>query len=288
MVRHRLRLGRFGLRRLVLACGGFLVAFVLGSLLVLPLWDRRSGLDVLFSGSDDGSMLLGDEPSPVPEPGGPSFILKDTHQIDGSKYYVADNGDIIPINLSIVPYGLDGYDYAMTQSWYSFYMKSNCGYGDSFKFSHNGTSFIYQPSDFSYRNEYGSQDYLSSLINRVGVVNNSEYSSSYSDVYPDVDFKYMLGTNNVKEYYIINSLPRSPQGWLTGTISLDFGGYVKYGDAGVWVDGVNMTGLDFVTNKSITFSNEQNASLFYLPDPVAWDSNNNVVNCSYEIKHQSG
>lgn len=199
-------------------------------------------------------------------------------------YY--NGSEFRPINTTLVPYNFDGYDYAMTKSNYHLYIKSHSNWGDGVKYcvEDNGTEYCltYQSQDYSYRDKYGSQDYISSIIDRVGTVNGS--SIMYPDVFPDVDLFYSLFNSLLKQDYILKSRPRTPATYLATPITLDFGGYIKFPDLIMQVNGSNMSG-NFITQEQIDFVHDGKV-LFYLPKPYAYDSNDNSINLQYEVKTQ--
>lgn len=196
----------------------------------------------------------------------------------------------------IVSYGQNGYDYATTNLSYTAYFKINSNWGDGIRFCVNTSNgdkcLVYQPSDMSYRDVYGSQDYLGS-IGGVGVVVSGD-TAYYPGVYSNVSLTYSFYRQKMKETYFLSSKPRSPATYLGSNITLDFGGYIKY-DSGVsiFVDGVNVTGTDFKTKKEVLFKYD-NQTLFKLNKPTMMDSFDNdtqgfhEVNGEYEVKNQGG
>jgi hypothetical protein len=202
-----------------------------------------------------------------------------------------------PINTTInTSYNTGGYDYAMVKSDYHLYIKAHSNWGDGVKYCVNdsGTEYCltYQGQDYSYRDVYGSQDYISSISDVAGVVVGNNVM--YPDVFPYVNLSYSTRNAMIKEDYAVKQLPRAPAGYLTPPITLDFGGYVKYPGLVMQVNGVNMSG-DFTTQEQIDFVHEGKV-LFYLPKPYAHDSNNsyNAIHMSnmkyqlltYEVKTQ--
>lgn len=205
--------------------------------------------------------------------------------------FYLENGVWKPINLTIKPYNHDGYAYIVNETWYNFSMKENSNWGDGFRFEIGGYSFVFQPSDYSYRNQVGSQDYLQSIQGKTAVVDNSEYTITYGGVFTGVDFQYRMQPRMVKENFVVHELIRPPAEWLgdISQVTLDFGGYIKYGSARVYVNGTDMTGQDFVTSERIEFRDSNGEVVMYhLPRPFAFDSSDKTVNCSYEIKQLGG
>jgi hypothetical protein len=139
----------------------------------------------------------------------------------------------------------------------------------------------------SYRNAVGSQDYLSNVLGVNVVVENQ--TATYASAFPNTDVTYTLGETQVKELFVLQSLPRAPAGWLgsTDNVSLDFGGYIKYGSLNLTVDGVAMP-AEFTTSSRIDFVDENGTTVFYLPAPVAYDSNGSTTLIEYEVEDRSG
>ena len=234
----------------------------------------------------DLNTVLADDPpidDPIPAPVYGNFIHPSGYN---PQEYYNDSGTWRPINLTIKPYNDGTYDYIVNQTWYTYYMRNHSSWGDGFKFVSEGYSFIYQPSDYSFRNQYGSQDYISSIADKTAIINNNNHTATYSNVFPNVTLQYKMQPTMVKEYYVIDKLPRAPAEYLGTNVTVDFGGYIKYGTARLYVDGVDKTGTDFVTNHEIEFRDSSHNLLYYLPEPYATDTIGNSTSCYYEVKTQ--
>ncbi len=184
-------------------------------------------------------------------------------------------------------YGQNGYDYSLNTAFYTLYAKANSNWGDGLQFTVNvnGTqlSLIYQSQDYSYRDVYGSQDYISSITGVTGQLGTN--SISYNNTFPNVTLTYQTYNVELKENYTISALPKTPASYLTAPVTLDFGGYIKYGSLSLFVNGTNVTGQNFVTNSSIDFV-YGNKTVFSLPAPSASDAAGNFTVCEYEVKNQ--
>jgi len=198
-----------------------------------------------------------------------------------------DEEEFKPINTTIIPYNKDGYDYSMTTAPYQLYFKSNSNWGDGVKFCVNESGqqycLIYQSSDYSYRDIYGSQDYISSIQNSNVIINDSIFT--YPNIHSGVNLTMTAYNGMLKENYILSALPRTPAGYLGSNITLDFGGYIKFGNLNMSVDGINKGNSSFTTNNKIDFM-LGNKTLFYLPKPYAYDSNGSSINLQYEVVNQ--
>ena len=193
-------------------------------------------------------------------------------------------------NFNYVPININGYDYMSNNSWYTYFIKSHSNYGDGTQFCRtiNGTQvcLTYQAQDYSYRDINSAQDYLSSINSVVGTVSGN--TMSYSNIFSNVDLSFTANQNGIKENYIIKSMPRIPASSLNqSTITLDFGGYIKYNNLQViQANGTNQTGKYFTTNDQINFV-YGNQTVFYLPKPYAVDSAGNSINIQYQV-YKSG
>lgn len=209
----------------------------------------------------------------------------------GNMFYNDGNG-YKEINTSFVPYSINGYDMHLYYSLYDFRVKDNSNYGDGTQYCINDSGIeyclIYQPSDMSYKNEYNSQDYISSISGVNAIY--SENKVTYQNIYSDVNLTIIANNEILKELYILGSKPRTPQTWLGNTenITLDFGGYIKYGNLEVWSNGIRHIG-DFKTYEKIEFKNTTtNTTIFYLPKPLIYDSDYNEIYGEYQVINQGG
>jgi len=187
----------------------------------------------------------------------------------------------------IIAQSINGYNYASTNTAYTSYFKSNSNWGDGIKYCVNDTGtekcLTYQSQDYSYRDKFGGQDYISSINGVLGTVSGNKIT--YISAFPNVSIEYTVSSRVLKENYILYALPKTPAASLTAPVTLDFGGYIKYGDLDLYVDNVKVTGTSFITNKSIQFRSGAN-TLFWLPEPYAMDSANASVLLQYEVKKQ--
>jgi hypothetical protein len=188
----------------------------------------------------------------------------------------------------LIPTSENGYGWKTADTFYHLYFKAHSNWGDGLYFSvtYNNTeyAFIYQPQDYSFRDKYGSQDYLSSIADVVGTVQNE--TITYTNAFQNIALRYTAHPDMVKEEYIIYQMPtKTPATYLTPPITLDYGGYVKYGQAKVYVNGTEMTG-DFTTSSKIEFGTAPDNILFYIPEPYAIDANGQTVTCQYQVKKQ--
>jgi len=192
-------------------------------------------------------------------------------------------------NSSYVSYGVNGYDYHSNSSnTFDFMIKAHSSYGDGTQYCYNESGktycLIYQSSDMSYRDYVGSQDYISSITDSVGIINGNLIK--YPNVFTNTNLSFAITGNTVKENYIIGSVPRAPASYLGANVSLDFGGYIKFGNLSLYSNGVNYGNASFTTNSEIDFISPSGKILFYLPTPYAIDSAGNKTNIQYEVKNQ--
>lgn len=199
--------------------------------------------------------------------------------------YIMQEGNYTDINPLLVPYNQDGYDYRTNLTPYSLYVKANSNWGDGVKYckTHNGTEYclVYQSSDMSYRNEFGSQDYISSIQNSQGVVSGT--TITYPNTYPGVDLGVTAKNGEIKQDYVVQTPTRSPAGWLSGSISLDFGGYIKFDGLTMQNEQGSTLSGDFVMGEKIYFVAPDGTRLFYLPEPVGFDAEGKSTRLLYEV-----
>lgn len=216
-----------------------------------------------------------------------SFFSGLTVYAQGSSV-VAEVGQPFYEPVSLTGFGQDGYDYKAEGEVYRWYVKAHSNWGDCNKYvvAYEGTEYylVYQAQDYSFRDVYGAQDYIGSISDRVGVVNGS--TIRYNGVFSYVDLEYQTFYGMLKERFIIHQLPRQPASYLKAPITLDFGGYVKFGNLKVFVNGIEKTGTSFVTGERIDFGLDNETILFYLPKPFAEDAVGSRVDCLYEVKLQ--
>lgn len=190
-----------------------------------------------------------------------------------------------PINTTAYYCNRDGYEWCIDKAPYQLYYRAHSNWGDGIKYCVNLTGeqkcVTYQSQDYSYRDVYGSQDYISSIQDKVGSVNGS--TMTFSDTYPSTDLQYTAYNGMLKELYTIKALPKQPAAYLTAPITLDFGGYLKFGKLNMYVDDKLVTGTNFVTSSKIEFR-DGGTTLFYLPEPYAYDSAGNRTPIQYEVK----
>jgi len=190
------------------------------------------------------------------------------------------------INMTIIPGNFDGYDYGVEQE-YQIYYRSQISAGDSIKYCDEGYCFTTQPSKITYRNSLGSNDDISQLnTSTIGTATDNKFG--WNNTFTDCDLEYMYGGGTHKEYILLKQKPRNPAGYLgdVSGVTFDVAHYIKF-PAGVdmYVNDTIKTD-DFKTSERIEFRNESNVTLFYLPKPIAFDSNEttlNSINLVYDI-----
>ena len=208
-----------------------------------------------------------------------SIKINDSYFWNGTGYQ--------PLNISFTSINENGYDWKTTSAPYTLYAKSNSNFGDGIKYCIGSQCLTYQASDYSYRDVNKAQDYISSISGVTAIINQGNIS--YNNVFSGVNLKYINQRAEVKEQFILNNLTRQPAGFLNQTtITLDFGGYIKFPNLSIFSNGTNKTGQDFTTSGEIEFKNASNATLFFLPEPIAYDSNGSQINLQYEVDDQGG
>ncbi len=191
--------------------------------------------------------------------------------------------DYKSINNTFISISEGGYDYKNKEGVYDFYVKEHSSWGDGIKFCLDEKCLIYQAQDMSYRDEDGSQDYISSIVDNL--INLSENKVLYENVFQNVSLEYIAYNGLVKENFILYQLPRQPAEYLGENITLDFGGYIKHPNLDMYINNSLMSG-NFKTSEKIEFRDSENNTLFYIIKPYAYDSNGSAIELEYEIKTQ--
>ena len=190
-------------------------------------------------------------------------------------------------NTTLKPYNVNGYDYVTTDAAYTFAVKANSAWGDCMLYSVNlsGTvySLTYQAQDYSYRDKYGSQDYITSIQNVIGTVSGTNIT--FVNPFPHTNLTYSALSGQLKENFIVSALPKTPASYLTSPITLDFGGYLKFPNLNMYVNDTKMTSSNFVTSSAIQFVTSNLEVVFYLPIPIAVDALGNSIVLQYEVKN---
>lgn len=187
----------------------------------------------------------------------------------------------------LIQTSFEGYDLKTRNTSYDLYLKSNSNWGNMMRYCVNesGEEFClhYQSSEMSYRNQYGSSDYISSIKSVVGDVDGSIIN--YVGVFPNTNLSFNSEKRYVKELYSISELPREPSTWLgdESQITLDFAGYVDFPNLEIWSNDIEYTSKSFITYEKIEFK-KGNKIIFELPKPIAYDSNGSSINLQYEVK----
>ena len=193
------------------------------------------------------------------------------------------------VNSSFVAYGINGYDYHSNNSnYFDFMIKAHSSYGDGTQHCYNDSGkqycFIYQSSDMSYRDQVGSQDYITSIVDSTVVFNGN--TAKYANVFTNTNLTFTINGTTIKENYIVGGIPRAPASYLGANVSLDFGGYIKFSNMSLYSNGINYGNSSFVTSSEIDFVSPSGKIIFYLPTPYAYDSSGNRTSIQYEVKNQ--
>lgn len=219
-----------------------------------------------------------------------SQIQNEINQINETNSTNQTNGTIPDLNISyenykveLINYNQGDYNYKSNNTRYDFYVNEEMNTGKGIEFCAGDNCLTYQLEDMSYRNNLGEDEWISNLDNIVGQVSNK--TIIYKDIFPDVDLSYEIENNGIKELFILKQKPITPAEYMGEDITLDFGGYIKFGDLDIYANGKIQTGNSFTTSKKIEFKKD-NKVVFYLPKPIAWDSTNLTQDLEYEVQRK--
>jgi hypothetical protein len=97
-------------------------------------------------------------------------------------------------------------------------------------------------------------------------------TTTYTEVFSNVDFEFILSDEQLKQNIILNALPAIPAGVSTSDLTLDFAGVLNVAAGlGVYVDGVEQH-EDFSTLAAIEFRDEAGHAEFVIPVAFSYDS----------------
>ncbi len=204
------------------------------------------------------------------------------------------------INTTIVNSSNILYDYEITKNAFKVFFKSTPDTADTFKFvandSINNSRFAtYQPHSLNYRNALNQLEQIGipATVNAIVSGNELTYPGIFGSGF---NLKYSSTPALVKEKLILvnkSILPSPPQFILNGgNVTLDFDFVVgletpKQNQLDIYVDGVLWDkNQDITTQNRVDFRDDNNFTVFFLPEPFAFDSNQSSILLTYKLKKQ--
>ena len=187
-------------------------------------------------------------------------------------------GEYTPIDLTIYEVDYADYKYAMLNNSFNAFFPEFFIW-QPIDFSINGYSFTWLLEEASYN---ASEDYLG-VPNEAAPTLGSHYNITYNDAFDglDIDVTYELKTFGLKEWIILNELPRAPAEWL-GNPTLDFGEIISFEGLTIYVNDTEAP-TSFTTSGEIEFRNATH-TVFKLPIPYAVDHSGNTTNCFFQVQ----
>jgi hypothetical protein len=176
----------------------------------------------------------------------------------------------------ILPYGDDpNYQFAATKTPLKSFFSEKLAPGSGIMFTtqtSNGeeVSIVYEPTTMSLRYSDGITASHTEAEESAGLFQLN--TAMYKELYPDVDFEFIVQAGKVKHNILLNKPPAVPTGAYEEGMSLDFDGVLRFPDEiRVFVNGIEMTG-DFKTQEAIELRDENDIPLFTLPSPLTNDN----------------
>ncbi len=199
-----------------------------------------------------------------------------------------DNGtEFVPIELNTQASFYLDYEYELTTAPYHAYFQDNIQAGKGFRFEANNYWFTYDLSggkmQWAVENKttpnWGKTKSIGSILSSSPDVYDNIVQ--YNDSFLNTDVQYRLHNELVKENFVLKSLPDGAGDYLY----LEYTGEVQFdNNLTIWANGELQTSKEFTTSGRIDFKDSNNMTIYYLPVPVATDSNDSSVNLIYDIK----
>lgn len=213
---------------------------------------------------------------------GPKFI-DDKTGID--KHFVLWNFSFMPIiNSSYKDYEYQLDDY---YSNYQAYFQDDIKAGKGFRFEIDGYWFTYDLSggkmQWAVENKTNQDWGKTKAIGSVLTSNPTNNSNKiiYENAFTLTDVEYEMRLDGVKENFILNSMPSTPEDFLY----LEYTGELEFdGNLTIWANGENQTSKEFTTFGSIGFKDSGNSTVYSMPSPTAIDSDGNSIGLIYDVK----
>jgi len=190
-----------------------------------------------------------------------------------------------------VPYSVDftgsGPFYADDEQ-YNAILPANINSGDGVQFNCAGHWFNYKLSGgkiqwaYTENGKEGTKS-IGAVLSSTGSANGNKVI--YENAFWNTNVVYSAHSYGIKEHFILSTLPSGAQPTSWESIYLEYTGELDW-DSGlsVWVGDVEYPDKTFSTSSKVDFRNNVGESVFYLPEPTAWDSGNSTCNLIYDVK----
>ncbi|UCE74758.1 MAG: hypothetical protein JSV56_03395, partial [Methanomassiliicoccales archaeon] len=247
--------------------------------------------------SDDSSINLRGMPSNLRPVEGEDEELT-TNTVPEGSVMISEGQEILGnspsfiCNVTLIPISSNGYAYTSENSLYQLFFKERSNAEALVKLGNvrpdgidECNALVFQPKKMQYRDDLNESDILANVSDVPSYIGPSsiQWNESFEVGTSLTCLKYVVEVDRLKEFLILNELPRAPDDILNPTnITLDYGFKIAFGDNIIWAEGEKKT-ADFVTTGAIEFRNSVGEIQYTMPEPFAVDSNNMITACSYRF-----
>ncbi|UCG68776.1 MAG: hypothetical protein JSV09_13380, partial [Thermoplasmata archaeon] len=184
---------------------------------------------------------------------------------------------------SIVPYGEDGYEYANEDSKLKVYFDESSD-GEGVKVGIGDHWAVWRWKEMSFLDDTNGIKPIKTVHSVEGRI--EENTITYKGTYPLTSEVFTVFENKLKHEIILSQLPYSHTN-LDNVDYLSYIGIIEFpSELSMYVDGIEQEG-DFITSSKIVFVDENGNELFYMPEPYAYEKNNEKerIDFEYVVKH---
>jgi uncharacterized repeat protein (TIGR01451 family) len=194
--------------------------------------------------------------------------------------------------LEIVPSDDPDYEFAVTQTTIRPFFSQELATGSGIKFTTTSADgeeveVVYEPMNMILQGD-------EQVVSQVEIQNSKGTflgnTASYQELYPDVDFEFIVQAGKVKHNIIINQQPKVLQGIHTEGLTLEFAGMLWFSDGiYVYLDGEEQN-ANFRTQEAIDLGDSSGRVLFTIPPPISNDNHETVkwIRSEYTVSFVEG
>lgn len=200
--------------------------------------------------------------------------------------YIDDNGVEQAIDLDVRPSVNTSYRYENTTNSIKAYFKENiCDYSPIKVVTDKGF-FDWTPFGVGFQDEHENEIWLGRVNDIVAEVVDSN-KVIYRNCVSGIDEEFVVDYGKLKHNTILNGLPIYDNSLAGKDISFVVDGKMDFSSTiSMFVDDQIQTG-DFTTDGSIVFKNDNDETVFTLPEPITYEINGNErIKCRYKVKRQ--
>jgi uncharacterized repeat protein (TIGR01451 family) len=212
---------------------------------------------------------------------------------DRNSVQVNDNALVNPSpELELIPYDDPNYKFAVTQTTIRSFFAEELTTGSGIKFTTTSTDgedveVVYEPMNMILQ---GDEQVVSQVEIQKSKGTFSGNTVTYRELYPDVDFEFIVQAGKVKHNIIINNKPNVIEGINTEGLTLEFSGMLWFSD-GIYVHvGGEEQNADFKTQEAIDLCDSSGRVLFTIPPPITNDNHKIVkwIRSQYAVSFAEG